>query len=79
VLLSDGPDEGATHEARAAMLTAVVPPGPDREVRIFTIAYGDQAETDTLASLAEASLGTAYEALDPADIGKVFSQVVANF
>ena len=79
VLLSDGPDEGSSNEERDAMITAVVPPGDDREVRIFTIAYGDQAETETLTALADASLGTAYDALDPADIGKVFYQVVANF
>jgi Ca-activated chloride channel family protein len=79
ILLSDGPDEGSVREDCARMLTAVKPPEPDKEVRIFTIAYGDAAEVETLADLAHASLGTAYDATDPTDIGKVFFQVVANF
>ena len=79
VLLSDGPDEGSTID-RTHILTAVQPPpGTDREVRIFTIAYGDGADTETLAGLANASRGTAYDATNPADVGKVFYEVVANF
>jgi Ca-activated chloride channel family protein len=79
VLLSDGPDEGSPTESCDKMLTTVEPPRADEEVRFFTIAYGDQAETETLADIAEVSLGTAYDASDPNEIGKVFSQVVANF
>ena len=56
-----------------------MPPRPDQEVRVFTIAYGDTADIDTLTELARASLGTAYDAEAPTDILKVFPQVVANF
>ena len=78
VLLSDDPDAGSTID-QAHILTAVEPPGADREVRIFTIAYGDGADTEMLTGLANASLGTAYDASNPADIDKIFSEVVANF
>ena len=79
VLLSDGPNEGAPDDPNA-MLAAVAPrvPGQD-DVRFFTIAYGDQADTDLLTQLARASFGTAYDATDTEDIGRVFIQAVANF
>ena len=79
VLLSDGPNEGAPDDPNA-MLAAVAPrvPGED-DVRFFTIAYGDQADTDLLTQLARASFGTAYDATDTGDIGRVFIQAVANF
>jgi len=79
VLLSDGPDEGSPTEDCDRMLTDVAPPHPDEEVRLFTIAYGEAADAETLTDLAHASLGTAYDASDPTLIGKVFPQVVANF
>jgi Ca-activated chloride channel family protein len=79
VLLSDGANESSTNNDRSAAIRAVVPPRDDEEVRIFTIAYGNQADTSTLTALATSSLGTAYDAEDPTLIGKVFYQVVANF
>ena len=79
VLLSDGLNEPPSETGRAAMLEAVAPPALDREVRFFTIAYGDQADVDTLAEIARASLGTAYDATDPTSIDRVFNQAVANF
>jgi Ca-activated chloride channel family protein len=79
VLLSDGPDDGSPAGDCDRMLGDVAPPHPDEDVRVFTIAYGDAADTGTLTDLARASLGTAYDASDPTQIGRVFSQVVANF
>jgi Ca-activated chloride channel family protein len=78
VLLSDGPNEGSSTVTSGEMLAAAGS-SVDQEVRIFTIAYGDTADTDTLAELATASLGTAYGAQAPTDILRVFPQVVANF
>jgi Ca-activated chloride channel family protein len=79
VLLSDGPNDGSTNTDAAGMLQAVRPEGIDREVRVFTIAYGDGADAELLQELASASLGTAYDAVDATRIGKVFPEVVANF
>jgi Ca-activated chloride channel family protein len=78
VLLSDGPDDGSSGVDGASAVNAMRSPA-DREVRVFTIAFGDQADVAFLQQVADASLGTAYDATDPTRIGKVFSQVVANF
>ncbi|HKY16560.1 MAG TPA: VWA domain-containing protein, partial [Microthrixaceae bacterium] len=48
-------------------------------VRVFTIAYGSDADTATLKAIAEASNGAAYSAVDAATIGQVFTAVVSNF
>jgi Ca-activated chloride channel family protein len=79
VLLSDGPNEGSANTDLNGLLHDVAPPQVDEEVRVFTIAYGDQSQADTLAGIAQTSLGTPYDATDPSDIRKVFYQVVANF
>lgn len=79
ILLSDGVNDPPSDTGRAHTIDAVAPPGPDREVRVFTIAYGDLADVDTLAEIARASQGTAYDATDPSSIDRVFEQVVANF
>jgi Ca-activated chloride channel family protein len=79
ILLSDGPNDGSTNTDAAGMLRAVQPKVIDREVRVFTIAYGDGADSELLQELASASLGTAYDAVDATRIGKVFPEAVANF
>ena len=80
VLLSDGPDERSSSDVDlAAMMDVLAPTGIDDDVRFFTIAFGDQADSDLLKAIAQASLGTAYDATEPADIIKAFTQAVANF
>ena len=48
-------------------------------MRIFTIAYGSDADTSTLKAIAEASNAAAYSAVDAGSIETVFTQVVSNF
>ena len=79
ILLSDGVNEDPANDDRAAAIRAVAPPGPDTEIRVFTIAYGDEADVATLDAIATSSLGTAYDATDATTIERVFDQVVANF
>ena len=50
-----------------------------KPVRIFTIAYGEDADLVSLRAIAESSNGAAYQATDPASIKKVFTAVVSNF
>ncbi len=50
-----------------------------RPVRLFTIAYGADADLNVLKQMSEASSGAAYNASDPKTINKVFTQVVSNF
>jgi Ca-activated chloride channel homolog len=48
-------------------------------VRVFPIAYGQDADLPTLKRIAEATNATVYDAVDPKSIGKVFLAVVSNF
>lgn len=86
VLLTDGQnDDGDTTDDRSQLerLLADLREGTEgenaRPVRIFTIAYGDQADKDILTAIAEASNAAAYDASDPATIHKVFTAVISNF
>jgi Ca-activated chloride channel homolog len=50
-----------------------------RPVRLFTIAYGSDADKPTLKRIAEASSAAAYDASNPNTIDQVFAAVVSNF
>ncbi|MCX7620501.1 MAG: extracellular solute-binding protein [Acidimicrobiales bacterium] len=50
-----------------------------KPVRLFTIAYGADADLTTLKSIAEAANGASYNASDPKTINKVFTAVISNF
>jgi Ca-activated chloride channel family protein len=50
-----------------------------RPVRIFTVAYGGEADPAELRQIAEAANATAYRATDATTIGEVFEAVVSNF
>jgi Ca-activated chloride channel family protein len=50
-----------------------------RPIRIFPIAYGRDADLDTLRTIAEATNSAVYDASDPTTINKVFTAVVSNF
>lgn len=79
VVLSDGADT-----ASVAQLDQVLPPlrargeGEGRQIRIFTIAYGSDANGDVLGQIAEASGGKAYSG-DPETIEQVYLQISSFF
>ncbi len=50
-----------------------------KPIRIFTVAYGSQADPAELRQIAEASNATAYRASDATTIDQVFQAVVSNF
>ena len=50
-----------------------------RPVRVFPIAYGQDADFDVLRAIAEASSSAVYNASDPRSINKVFAEVISNF
>jgi Ca-activated chloride channel family protein len=79
VVLTDGEDnESSLH---AAQLTALLRQrGEDQEhnIRVFTIAYGGEANKDVLGDIAEASGGKAY-AGDQSDIADVYRQISSFF
>ena len=86
VLLTDGMnDDGQSDDDRQQFndLLATLRRGTDGEnakpIRVFTIAYGKQADFDTLKRIAESTNAAAYDASNPATISKVFTAVVSNF
>ncbi len=50
-----------------------------RPVRVFTISYGDDADTVTLKAIAQATTAAHYDASNPATINRVFTAVISNF
>ena len=50
-----------------------------KPVRIFPIAFGEDADKGALKTIAEATNSAAYSATDPKTISKVFTAVVSNF
>ena len=48
-------------------------------VRVFAIAYGADADLNTLTRISQASRGAVYDASDPTTISKVFVSVISNF
>ncbi len=86
VLLTDGRnDDGDTSDDRQQLnrLLSKLTKGTEGEsskpVRIFPIAYGKDADLDTLKEMAQATNAAAYDASNPETITKVFTAVVSNF
>ena len=48
-------------------------------VRVFPIAYGADADADTLKAIADASSSAVYSAKDPSTISQVLNAVISNF
>ena len=86
ILLTDGANDDGTQdddEQQKETLLADLRKGSSGEnskpVRVFTVAYGSDAQTDALSLIADASAAAAYSAKDATTIAKVFTQVVSNF
>jgi Ca-activated chloride channel family protein len=48
-------------------------------VRVFPVAYGEDASVEELTAIAEASAARLYQATNPLTIEQVFQQVISNF
>jgi Ca-activated chloride channel family protein len=86
VVLSDGRnDDGEVADDRDQLteLIDTLQAGSEgqasRPVRVFPIAYGDDADLPTLRQIAEATSAAVYDSSDPTSIDKVFTAVVSNF
>ena len=81
VLLTDGRNEDTYNDLNTtiAKLRAGAEGQSSQPVRLFTIAYGQDADKGTLKRLAEATNAASYDASDPQSIDKVFTAVVSNF
>ncbi len=79
ILLSDGRNEYPPDNDLDSLLEQLRGESTDTSVRVFTIGYGEGADTDALTAIAEASRGKYYEANDPTSIDKVLASVLSNF
>jgi Ca-activated chloride channel family protein len=76
VVLTDGRNEDPRNQDLAGLLRYL---DSELNVRVFPIAYGEDADLDTLTRIAQASRAAVYDASDPATIAKVFVSVISNF
>jgi Ca-activated chloride channel family protein len=79
VVLTDGRNEFPADNNIASLTAALNPEDADRAVRVFPIAYGEDADLGELTKIADASRAAAYDASDPASIDKVLTAVLSNF
>jgi Ca-activated chloride channel family protein len=79
VVLTDGRNEFPADNNINSLVTALNPEDVDRAVRVFPIAYGQDADLGELTKIADASRAAAYDASDPASIDKVLTAVISNF
>ena len=81
IVLSDGEDTDSriSRDSLLIQLNQDKEGGNDSPVRIFTIAYGNGADKDTLSRISEATGGQMFDASDPAKIQEVFQSVINNF
>lgn len=78
LFLTDGKNEHTDRDLDR-VLRELQAEDEERRVRVFTIAYGADADQKVLKQIADASSGSYYDATNPATIEKVFTDVVSNF
>ncbi|WP_432836290.1 substrate-binding and VWA domain-containing protein [Dactylosporangium sp. CA-092794] len=79
VVLTDGKNEYPKDSDLDALIRDVDTADKEIPVRVFTIAYGGQADLGTLQKISAASRAAAYDASDPTTIDKVLVNVLSNF
>ncbi|MEY2397601.1 MAG: Ca-activated chloride channel [Actinomycetota bacterium] len=81
VLLTDGKNEDNFDDLNATLtsLRAGSEGQSSQPVRLFTIAYGQDADKAVLKRLSEATNAGSYDATDPLSVSKVFTAVISNF
>ncbi len=79
VVLTDGRNEFPADNNLESLTRVLRSEAADRVVRVFPIAYGDDADLVELQAIADASRAAAYDASDPASLDKVLTAVLSNF
>ncbi len=78
VVLTDGKNE-YTDDNLDSLVTELGDSATENGVRVFSIAYGADADLNTLQKISQASRAAAYDARKPESINQVFSNVLSNF
>ena len=79
VLLTDGQNSDGNSDLGSLLKTLSDQSREESGVRVFTIAYGADADGGALGKIARASRGAAYDASKPEAIDGVLTAVVSNF
>ncbi|MCW2604359.1 MAG: von Willebrand factor type [Pseudonocardiales bacterium] len=79
VLLTDGRNEYPQDNSLSNLVKDLDTEDTSRQVRVFPIAYGADADLDALKEIAEATDGRAYDASNPKSINNVLINVISNF
>lgn len=79
ILLSDGMCDDYDDGCEIDPLLRLLRSNERDPVRVFPVAYGEDADVESLRAIAEASQARLYIASDPLTIERVFEQVVSNF
>jgi Ca-activated chloride channel homolog len=79
VVLTDGQNDYQEYSSIDPLIEHLAHQPEGRTVRVFCIAYGEDADVDALRQISDASFGVTYDASDPATIEKVFAAVLSNF
>jgi Ca-activated chloride channel homolog len=79
VLLTDGKNEYPKDNDLDRLIKDLDASTLENSVRVFTIAYGEQADLKTLQAISNSSRAAAYDASDPTTIDKVLLNVLSNF
>ena len=79
VVMTDGKNEYPDDTDLDGLVRQLGDLAAEGGVRVFTIAYGEDADLDSLKRISEASRAAAYDATDPLTIDSVFTNVLSNF
>lgn len=79
VVMTDGKNEYPDDNDLEGLVRQLGELSYENGVRVFTIAYGEDADFAAVRRLSEASRAAAYDATDPLTINAVFTNVLSNF
>jgi Ca-activated chloride channel family protein len=79
VVMTDGRNENPDDTDLDGLIRQLTDQATEGGIRVFTIAYGKDADLDTLKRISEASRAAAYDATNPLMIDTVFTNVLSNF
>jgi Ca-activated chloride channel homolog len=79
VVMTDGKNEYPDDNDVESLVRQLGDQALEGGVRVFTIAYGKDADLDAVKRISEASRAAAYDATDPLTINAVFTDVLTNF
>ena len=79
VVMTDGKNEYPDDNDLDGLVRQLGDQAFEDGIRVFTIAYGQDSDLDTVKRISEASRAAAYDATDPQTINAVFTNVLSNF